>query len=94
MSFANGVFSFLSPFLRRKSAQAADVQFLKADYVRLVLADHGDDPVDVELLVGADAAVDVVGQEARHGVGETSPKRDAGLGLFARECDLDATLRG
>ena len=49
-------------------AGAADVEFLQADYIRLVLGDDGDDPGDVEPLIGPDAAMHIVGEKTGHEV--------------------------
>ena len=49
-------------------AGAADVQLLQADDVGLMLGDDAGDAVDVQLAIDADAAMDVVGEQAGHEV--------------------------
>ncbi len=48
-------------------ARAAHVQLLQGDDVGGEAGDHVADAAHVQLAVGADAAVDVVGEDARHG---------------------------
>ena len=69
----------------------AYIQLLQADDVRLVFADDGDDTVDIETTVCADAAVNIVGEKAGHG-GAMASGFDVGLGLLAPECDPDTTI--
>ncbi|EKY26758.1 hypothetical protein HMPREF0185_02389 [Brevundimonas diminuta 470-4] len=47
-------------------AGPADIQFLQADDVGLMLGDDIGDAFHVQLAIDADAAMDVVGQKSRH----------------------------
>jgi hypothetical protein len=68
-------------------AGATDVQFLKADDVRLMFCDHADDARQVELAVDADATVHIIGQQTGHEVLEAGR---AGASPYHRECDTMA----
>ena len=55
-------------FYRQPRPRPADVQFLQADDIRLMLGDDRRDPPDIQPAIDADAAVDIVGQQAGHEV--------------------------
>ncbi len=51
------------------SAGPADVKFLQADDIRLVLGDDGSDSIDVKPTIHADASMHIVGEETHAATG-------------------------